>query len=154
MGPSGGDLNLRAAYVHVLADALTSVTAIAALTAGKFLGWSWLDPVMGIVGSVIVSIWAYGLVRETSGILLDRTPQSSDLPREIRGAVERDADARISDLHLWQVAPGKFAAIVGIAAREPKPSEFYHDLFREHEELVHVTVEVRRVQAGLPSAGC
>lgn len=70
------DLNLRAAYVHVLADALTSVTAIIALTAGKFLGWSWLDPAMGIVGSAVVSVWAYGLVRDTSGILLDRTPES------------------------------------------------------------------------------
>jgi cation diffusion facilitator family transporter len=143
-GHGHGDLNLRAAYIHVLADALTSVTAIIALTAGKFLGWSWLDPVMGIVGSVIVSVWAYGLVRDTSGILLDRTPESSDLPDEIRRAVESDGDSMIADLHVWQVGAGKFAAIVCIVAHDPKPVESYRELFREHEELVHVTVEVQR----------
>jgi cation diffusion facilitator family transporter len=137
------DLNLRAAYLHVLADALTSVTAIVALTAGKFLGWSWLDPVMGIVGSAVVSVWAYSLVRDTSGILLDRTPESSDLPDEIRRAVESDGDSLVTDLHVWQVGTGKFAAIVCIVAHDPKPVETYRELFREHEELVHVTVEVQ-----------
>jgi cation diffusion facilitator family transporter len=138
------DLNLRAAYIHVLADALTSVTAIIALTAGKFLGWSWLDPMMGIVGSAVVSVWAYGLVKDTSGILLDRTPESSDLPDELRRAVESDGDSVITDLHVWQVSAGKFAAILSIVAHEPKAVESYRELFREHEELVHVTVEVQR----------
>jgi cation diffusion facilitator family transporter len=138
------DLNLRAAYVHVLADALTSVTAIVALTTGKFLGWTWLDPVMGIVGSLVVAVWAYGLIRLSSGILLDRTPESSDLPEEIRRAVESDGDALISDLHVWQVAAGKFAAIVCIVAHDPKPLDVYRAMFREHEELVHVAVEARR----------
>jgi len=138
------DLNLRAAYVHVLADAITSLTAIAALTAGKFLGWSWLDPMMGIVGSAVVSAWAYGLIRDSSGILLDRTPESSDLPDEIRRAVGSDGDSVIGDLHVWQVASGKFAAIVCIAGPNPKPPEAYRAMLREHEELVHVTVEVRR----------
>lgn len=137
------DLNRRAAYIHVLADALTSVTAIIALVAGKFFGWSWLDPVMGVVGSAVVAVWAYGLVRDTSGILLDRTPESSDLPGEIRRAVESDGDLYINDLHVWQVASGKFAAIVSIVAHHPRASEYYRDLFREHEELVHVTVEVQ-----------
>jgi cation diffusion facilitator family transporter len=140
------DLNLRAAYVHVLADALTSVTAIVALTAGKFMGWNWLDPVMGIVGSVIVGVWAYGLIGDSSGILLDRTPESSDLPDEIRRAVERNGDSLVSDLHVWQVGAGRFAAIVSIVAHEPKPVEAYQEIFREHAELVHVTVEVRRVR--------
>lgn len=138
------DLNLRAAYIHVLADALTSVTAIVALTAGKFLGWSWLDPVMGIVGSAVVSVWAYGLVRDTSGILLDRTPESSDLPTEIRRAAESDGDSLVTDLHVWQVGAGKFAAIVSIVAHDPKPVETYRELFREHQELVHVTIEIQR----------
>lgn len=138
----GRDLNLRAAYIHVLADALTSVTAIIALTAGKFLGWSWLDPFMGIVGSAVVSVWAYGLVKDTSGILLDRTPDSSDLPGEIRKAVEADGDSTLADLHVWQVGAGKFAAIVSIVAHEPKSTADYRKLFQEHEELVHVTVEV------------
>lgn len=153
-GPGRRDLNLRAAYIHVLADALTSVTAIVALTAGKFLGWSWLDPVMGIVGSVIVSVWAYGLVRDTSGILLDRTPETSDLPEEIRRAVESDGDSRICDLHIWQVASGKFAAIVSIVAKQPKPAEVYRELLREHEELVHVTIEVRECDEHRTSALC
>ncbi len=138
------DLNLRAAYIHVLADALTSVTAIIALLAGKYFGWAWMDAMMGIVGSMVVGFWAKGLIRDTSGILLDRTPASSDLPVEIRKAVEQDGDSVVTDLHVWQVSVGKFAAIVGIAAHEPKSVEDYRALFREHEELVHVTVEVQR----------
>jgi len=137
------DLNLRAAYVHVLADAFTSVLAIIALTGGKFAGWSWLDPVVGIVGSGVVFSWAYALMRDTSGILLDRTPSSSDLPDEIRRAVERDGDSLITDLHVWQVGTGKFAAIVSIVAHQPKTSDEYRDLLREHEELVHLTIETQ-----------
>jgi cation diffusion facilitator family transporter len=137
------DLNRRAAYIHVLADALTSVTAIVALFAGKFLGWIWLDSAMGVVGSLVVAVWSYGLLRDSSGILLDRTPESSDLPEEIRRAVEGDGDSLVTDLHVWQVAAGRFAAIVGIVAHEPKPAGFYQGLLREHEELVHVTVEVQ-----------
>jgi cation diffusion facilitator family transporter len=138
------DLNMRAAYLHVLADALTSVTAIVALLAGKYFGWLWLDPIMGIVGSAVVAVWAYSLVRDSSGILLDRTPETSDLPQEIRRAVENDGDSVITDLHVWKVTPSKFAAIVAILSKNPKTSEDYRDLFREHEELVHVTVEVQR----------
>lgn len=141
--PHHQDLNLRAAYLHVLADAMTSVTAIVALVAGKYYGWLWLDPVMGIVGSVIVGLWAFGLVRDTSGILLDRTPETSDLPDVMRRDVEADGDSLITDLHIWQVGAGKFAAIVSIVAHHPKPVETYRALFREHEELVHVTVEVQ-----------
>src|SRR6266436_3044193 len=137
------DLNLRAAYIHVLADAFTSVLAIIALTGGKFAGWSWLDPIMGIVGSGVVFSWAYTLLRDTSGILLDRTPSSSDLPDEIRRAVESDGDSLVTDLHVWQVGAGKFAAIVSIVAHEPRPSDYYRALFREHDELVHVTIETQ-----------
>jgi len=82
-------------------------------------------------------------LRDTSGILLDRTPESSDLPEEIRRAVEADGDSLVTDLHVWQVGAGKFAAIVGIVAHEPRDAEAYRALFREHEELVHVTVEVQ-----------
>jgi cation diffusion facilitator family transporter len=137
------DLNLRAAYIHVLADAFTSVLAIIALTGGKFAGWSWLDPIMGIVGSGVVFSWAYTLMRDTSGILLDRTPLSSDLPDEIRRAVESDGDSLITDLHVWQVGTGKFAAIVSIVAHRPKSSDEYRELLREHEELVHLTIETQ-----------
>src|SRR5712672_3079864 len=135
------DLNLRAAYIHVLADAFTSVLAIIALTGGKFAGWSWLDPIMGIVGSGVVFSWAYTLLRDTSGILLDRTPPSSDLPDEIRRAVESDGDSIVSDLHVWQVGIGKFAAMVSIVAHQPKSCDSYRALLRGYHDLVHVTIE-------------
>ena len=137
------DLNLSAAYLHVLADAFTSLTAISALVAGKFFAWTWLDPAVGILGSGVVMSWAYSLIRDTSGILLDRTPATSDLPDEIRQAVESDGDSIVTDLHVWQVGVGKFAAIVSIVAHEPKTSDQYRELLREHEELVHVTIETQ-----------
>ena len=137
------DLNLRAAYLHVLADAFTSLLAILALTGGKLFGWSWLDPVVGLVGSGVVFSWAYNLLRDTSGILLDRMPASSDLPDEIRRTMESDGDSIVSDLHVWQIGTGKFAAVVSIVAHEPKTSEDYRDLLREHDELVHLTIETQ-----------
>jgi cation diffusion facilitator family transporter len=147
------DLNRRAAYLHVLADSLTTFTAICALLAGKLFGWSWLDPVVGVVGSAVVGSWAYTLLRDTSGILLDRTPKSSDLGDEIRRAIEADGDSLITDLHIWQVGVDVFAAIVAIMAHQPKSAEAYRQLLKEHEELVHVTVETQlcqeRGEAGL-----
>src|ERR1700716_76450 len=137
------DLNLRAAYLHVLADAFTSVTAISALLAGKFLAWTWLDPAVGILGSGVVMSWAYTLIRDTGGILLDRTPASSDLPEEIRRAIETDGDSIVTDLHVWQVGVGKFAAIVSIFAHEPKSSDEYREVLREQEGLVLVTIETQ-----------
>ena len=138
------DLNLRAAYIHVLADAFTSVLAITALTSGKFFGWAWLDPVVGIVGSGVVFSWAYSLLRDSGVVLLDVTPATTDLPDEIHRAIESDGDSIVTDLHVWQVGSGKFAAIVSVVAHEPKPSESYRALLREHEELVHVTIETQR----------
>lgn len=148
------DLNLRAAYLHVLADAFTTLAAILALLGGKVFGWAWLDPAVGLVGSVVVFSWAYSLLRATSGILLDRTPESSDLPSEIRRAVESDGDSAITDLHIWQVSTGKFAAIVSVVAREPKTADAYREMLSEHEELVHVTVEVQHCHEhkGSPAA--
>jgi len=137
------DLNLRAAYLHVLADAFTSVLAIAALTGGKFLGWAWLDPVVGIVGSGVVFSWAYTLLRDTSGILLDRMPASSDLPDEIRRAMESDGDSLVTDLHVWQVGIGKYAAMISVVAHQPKSCESYRALLRGHHELVHITIETQ-----------
>jgi cation diffusion facilitator family transporter len=137
------DLNLRAAYLHVLADAFTSILAITALTGGKFFGWAWLDPVVGIVGSGVVFSWAYTLLRDTSGILLDRTPASSDLPDEIRRALESDGDSLVTDLHVWQVGIGKYAAMISVVAHEPKSCESYRALLRGHHELVHITIETQ-----------
>jgi cation diffusion facilitator family transporter len=145
------DLNLRAAYLHVLADAFTSVLAIVALTGGKFFGWAWLDPVVGIVGSVVVFSWAYTLLRDTSGILLDRTPSSSDLPAKIRRAVESDGDSIVTDLHVWQVGIGKFAAMVSIVAHQPKSCDSYRALLRGQDELVHVTIETHHCREDHPS---
>ena len=146
------DLNLRAAYLHVLADAFTSVLAITALTGGKFFGWAWLDPVVGIVGSGVVFSWAYTLLRDSSSILLDRTPASSDLPDEIRRAVESDGDSLVTDLHVWQVGIGKFAAMISIVGHEPKSCDSYRALLRGHSELVHVTIETHLCREDHPAA--
>jgi cation diffusion facilitator family transporter len=140
------DVNLKAAYLHVIADALTSVFAIIALLGGKMGGWVWLDPVMGIVGSVVISWWAYGLVRDTIVILLDKEPEHSDLNEEIHKALENDGDTAITDLHIWQIGVNKYAAIVALVAHQPQSPEEYKTLLKEHEELVHVTVEVHQCQ--------
>src|SRR5437868_8837427 len=145
------DLNLRAAYLHVLADAFTSVLAITALTGGKFFGWAWLDPAVGIVGSGVVFSLAYTLLRDTSGILLDRTPSSSDLPEEIRRAVESDGDSFVSVLHVLHVGFGKFAAIVSVVAHEPKSCDAYRALLRGHDELAHVTIETHLCREDHPA---
>src|SRR5213594_3871278 len=144
------DLNLRAAYLHVLADAFTSVLAITALTGGKFFGWAWLDPVVGIVGSGVVFSWAYTLLRDTSGILLDRTPASSDLPDEIRRAIESDRDSLVTDLHVWQVGIGKFAAMISVVAHRPKSSDEYREMLRGHGELAHLTIETQHCREHEP----
>jgi cation diffusion facilitator family transporter len=142
------DLNRRAAYLHVLADTFTTFTAICALLAGKFFGWSWLDPVVGVVGSAVVFSWAYSLLRATSGILLDRTPESTDLREEIRRAIESDGDSLVTDLHVWQVGAGVFAAIVSIVAHQPRSADAYRQSLKEHQELVHVTIETHLCPEG------
>ncbi len=149
------DLNLKSAYIHVMADAVTSLLAIFALTGGKLFGWAWLDPAMGLVGAAVITRWAWTLVRDTHIILLDKKPADSDLAAEIRKAVEADADTVIADLHIWQVASNKFAAVVSVVAHEPKTPQAYKDLLREHEELVHVTVEVNKCDKieAAPAAG-
>jgi cation diffusion facilitator family transporter len=136
------DLNLKAAYLHVLADAFTSVGAMVALSAGYFFGWVWLDAVMGLVGTIVILSWAYMLLRDTGSILLDRVPASSDLPVVIREGIE-DGDAKITDLHVWQVGVNKFAAIISVVAHHPKTPAEYRQALKIHEELVHVSVEVQ-----------
>jgi len=138
------DVNLKAAYIHVIADAFTSVLAIVALFGGKLFGWNWLDPVMGLVGAGVIGWWVFGLVHETVVILLDKEPEHSDLNVEIHKAIEGDADTKITDLHIWQVGVNKFAAIISLVTHHPKSPDWYKQLLREHEELVHVTVEVHQ----------
>ena len=127
----------------MLADATTSVLAIGALIGGKLWQWNWLDPLMGVVGALLVSIWAYGLVRDTSKVLLDRE-MDSEVVGEIRQIIEAEDDTRISDLHLWRVGREQFACIVAVVAEEPRPPEHYKNLLEVHEELVHITDEVFR----------
>ena len=139
----GADLNLRAAYVHVLADAATSVAAIVALTLGKCFGWSFLDPLVGAVGAVVVGQWACGLVRDTSRVLLDREMDSAALD-EIREAIESDGDSLVSDLHLLRVGLGEFAVVASVVTDKARSPEDYKARIRQHEELAHVTIEVNQ----------
>ena len=134
------DHNLRGAYLHVLADALTSVLAILALLFGKFLGWNWLDPLIGIVGALVISRWAYGLLKDTSTILLDKNVDSENID-EIKKKIEADADNRITDIHVWQVGPIDYAAIISLVTHYPKPVEYYKGLLADFKELSHVTIE-------------
>lgn len=133
------DNNLRAAYFHVLADALTSVLAIAALLAGRYLGWVWLDPAMGIVGAIVIARWSWTLMRDTSAVLLDAA--DPHLAAEIRACVEGPGDARLVDLHVWQVGPSAYAAIVDICG--PVPAMKVRERLSSIHELAHVTIEVR-----------
>jgi cation diffusion facilitator family transporter len=135
------DHNLRGAYLHVLADALTSVLAIFALTFGKIFGWFWLDPLMGIVGALVITRWAYGLLKDTSSILLDRNIEKGQIEL-IRQRVEADSDNRVSDLHVWKVGPVDYAAVISIVTHYPQPTEHYKELLKEFRELSHLTVEV------------
>jgi cation diffusion facilitator family transporter len=138
------DLNLKSAYLHVVADAMTSVLAIVALTGGRLFHWSWLDPSMGIVGSVIVGAWAYALIRDTGRVLLDR---EMDLPlvREIRSAIESDGETRVTDLHLLRVGRHRFACVLSVVTGGSRTPDDYKAILQEHAELAHVTVEVVRV---------
>ena len=140
------DNNLRAAYLHVLADALTSILAIVALLLGKSYGWLWADPAMGVVGALVIARWSWGLIRDAGSVLLDAVPQGEDLRGEIHEAIERGGD-RITDLHVWQVGPGHHAAIVALAAAEPKAPSHYKQRLAHIHELSHVTVEVESAMA-------
>ncbi len=135
------DHNLRAAYYHVLADALTSVFAIVALAAGKYLDWIWLDAVVGIIGAAVIARWAWGLLRDTGHILLDGQADAATL-EAVRRAIEADADNRISDLHVWQLAPGRCALALSLTTRQPRPPDHYKALLGDIGALAHVTVEV------------
>ena len=139
----GRDNNLRAAYLHVLADALTSVLAILALLLGRSYGWSWADPAMGVVGALVIARWSWGLIRDSGSVLLDAAAEGQDVRQEIREAMA-PTGSQVTDLHVWQVGPGHFAAIVSLIAREPREPAHYKVLLAHIHELSHVTVEVQR----------
>lgn len=142
-GHHHADHNIRGAYLHVIADALTSVLAIIALLFGKYFGWNWLDPLIGIVGALVITRWAMGLLNDTSTILLDN---NIDLERkqEIRRVIESDADNRVSDIHVWRVGPVDYAVMISIVTHFPKNPEYYKNLLHDFPELSHMTVEVNQ----------
>jgi cation diffusion facilitator family transporter len=139
------DHNLKAAYLHVLADALTSLLALIALTFGKYFGWVWLDPFMGIVGALVITHWSYGLLKETSSILLDRCVDGTR-EIEVKAAIETDSDNRVSDIHIWKVGPVHYALIVSLVTHFPKETAHYKKLLAGFKELSHVTIEVNHCQ--------
>lgn len=136
------DLNLRSAYLHVVADAATSVLAIVALAGGKYFGATWLDPVMGIVGTVLVGRWAIGLLRDTGRVLLD-AEMDAPVVAEVREVVAALPGApRLHDLHVWRVGKGKYACIVSLGVDDELRAGEVREALSVHEELVHVTVEI------------
>lgn len=139
----GHDHNLRAAYLHVLADAVTSLLAIGALLAGKYLGASWLDPVMGFVGAILVASWSYGLIRESSRVLLDNQVEEDRLA-EVQASIEDNSLDRVTDLHVWSIGHGIFAAEIGVVSDIPKSPEHYKSLIPSKLRIVHATVEVHQ----------
>lgn len=136
------DHNLRSAYLHVLADTLTSLLAIFALLAGKYIGVIWMDPVMGIVGAILVSQWSLGLLLSTSAVLLDRQGPEY-IQTQIRQSIEDDNN-RVADLHLWSISPNMYGVIISVVTDDPKRSEHYKEMIPSNLGLAHVTVEVNQ----------
>ena len=139
----GHDHNLQAAYLHVLADALTSVLAIVALVLGKYFGWMWMDPIMGLVGAFVITRWSYHLMRDTSFILLDGIVDT-ETKTAIQTAIEQDSDNRMADLHVWYVGPHLLSATVSVVTHEPKAPQHYKELLQGIPDLTHVLIEVNQ----------
>lgn len=146
------DMNLRAAYIHVIADAATSVLAIFALLGGKLYGAQWLDPLMGIAGAVLVGVWAVGLIRQSARILLD-AEMDAPVVEEVRDVIREDfPEARITDLHVWRVGKDAYACIVALASKAPLSPAAVRSALGIHEELVHITVEVQEPDGSMALA--
>jgi cation diffusion facilitator family transporter len=135
------DHNLRAAYVHVVADAAVSVLALVGLTMARALGWVWLDPAMGLVGMLVILNWSWGLMREAGTVLLDMRPEA--IARAIAERLEGVGGDRIADLHLWRVGPGHHAAVVSLVCDRPEPPAYYKARLADIAGLSHVTIEVQ-----------
>ncbi|HWT73089.1 MAG TPA: CDF family Co(II)/Ni(II) efflux transporter DmeF [Oxalicibacterium sp.] len=144
---NAGDLNLRAAYIHVISDAATSALAIFALIGGKLWGAVWLDPLMGIAGAVLVTVWSFGLLRESGKVLLD-AEMNAPVVEEIRDVIQASPiPAAIADLHVWRVGRGQYACILALLTSANVDGEYFRRQLQVHEELVHVTVEILRGDA-------
>ncbi len=141
-GGAQRDNNMRSAIVHVMADAAVSVLVIVGLLFGRFLGWAWLDPVVGLAGAVVIAAWSYSLVRDTGAILLDMNPDRS-MAERMRAMIETDGD-QLTDLHLWRLGPGHLGAIVSVATRRQRGPDYYRTLLRRFRALSHVTVQVQQ----------
>jgi cation diffusion facilitator family transporter len=137
------DNNMRAAVIHVVADAAVSVLVIAGLVLARKFGWLWMDPLAGLIGSLVVASWAIGLIRDTGAILLDRTPDPA-MAQRLRQAIESEGD-RVTDLHLWRLGPGHLGAIVSVATSKQHESAHYRQKLAAFSDLSHITVEVQRV---------
>lgn len=135
------DNNIRAAVVHVMADAAVSLLVIVGLTLARLFGWVWMDPAAAIIGSLVIASWSYGLIRDTAAVLLDMNPDGV-LAENIRATVESDGD-RISDLHVWRLGPGHLAAIVSVVTGKQRGPDFYRTQLSRFHSLSHVTVEVK-----------
>ena len=141
-GAAARDNNMRSAVVHVLADAGVSVLVIVALLFGRFLGWSWMDPVVGLCGAIVIAAWSYSLIRDTGAVLLDMTPDRS-MAKRMREMIETDGD-RLTDLHVWRLGPGHLGAILCVATQRQRGPEYYQSLLRRFRALSHVTVQVQK----------
>lgn len=142
----GHDNNLRAAYMHVIADALTSVLAIAALLLGRAWNWPWLDPLIGVVGALVIARWSWGLMAQSGAVLVGRLDGAgAALPGAIRAALDNDGD-RVTDLHVWQVGPGHHAVIVVLATAAPQAPDFYKRKLRHLDWISHLTLEIQPLE--------
>ena len=136
-------IEIGAGYLHVLADALTSVLAIIALLTGKIFGWVWMDPAMGIVGALVITKWSHGLLIDTGKILLDRDV-NQEAVEEIRAKMEAESDTRVTDIHIWRVGSHHLSAIISLVTHYPKSPDYYKQLLSDYEEIVHITIEVNK----------
>jgi cation diffusion facilitator family transporter len=141
-GKAHRDNNMRAAVIHVLADAIVSVLVIAGLLLGRTFGWLFMDPLAGLVGAAVIASWSYGLIRDTGAILLDMNPDRG-MAEKVRATIERDGD-RLEDLHLWRLGPGHLGVILSVATTKPRDAGHYRRLLRHFHNLSHVTVEVQQ----------
>jgi cation diffusion facilitator family transporter len=146
------DNNMRAALIHVLADAAVSILVIVGLMLARLFGWVWMDPLAGMVGACVIASWSFGLIRDTGAILLDMNPDRQ-LASKLRSAIEMEGD-RLQDLHLWRVGPGHLAAILSVATGERRDPDYYRRRLARFKILSHLTVEVvpRKADSHLPSA--